>query len=386
MLSDTSLPALLGGNPIRPSGPPSWPIPDPEVFAAMQDAYNDGSWGRYHGGNTERLEDVLQDAFSVDHSLVVGSGTFAVELALRGLKISAGDEVIMSAYDYPGNFHCVHAVGAHPVLIDVAAHNRNLNPSLIADAIRPNVKAILVSHLHGGLVPMPEVMQIAGEHGIAVIEDAAQGPGAKVCGKTAGTWGDVGILSFGGSKLLTAGRGGALLTNRDDVRQRVQTFLNRGNHICPLSELQAAVLLPQVKRLPERNAQRLASVQQLANGLADTPGLNLFLNNTEGSTAVYYKVGFLFDETIIGLPRKLFVSALRAEGIALDAGFRGVHVGRSKSRYRQGSALTEADKAHHDVVILHHPVLLADDAALREVSDAVSKIVSYRDRLCETFP
>ncbi len=86
MTTDTDLPALLGGEPIRPQGPPDWPIADDAVREAMLSAYRDGSWGRYHGGHVERLEARLSAEYGVAHALTCGSGTFAVELALRAVE------------------------------------------------------------------------------------------------------------------------------------------------------------------------------------------------------------------------------------------------------------------------------------------------------------
>src|SRR5262249_54776035 len=277
----TSLPALLGGTPVRPEGPPPWPPADSAVLDALQAAFRDGSWGKYHGVYVERLEERLQEYLGVEHVVPCGSGTFAVELALRALKVGPGDEVVMAAYDYPGNFLNIHAVGATPVLVDVNPGNWNLNPEALAAAFGPATRAVIVSHLHGGVVPMAEVMALAQAHGVAVIEDAAQCPGALIQGKRAGTWGDAGILSFGGSKLLTAGRGGALLTRHADVHQRARTWLFRGNQVCPLSELQAAVLLPQLDRLDDRNRKRRDSVALLAELLRPVPGLRLFTNRCD---------------------------------------------------------------------------------------------------------
>src|SRR5260370_14425512 len=107
-----------------------------------------------------------------------------------------------------------------PVLVDVAPHNSNLDPARLAAALGPRTKAVIVSHLHGGLVPMVEVMDEARRHGVKVIEDAAQAPGAVLQGRRAGAWGDAGVLSFGGSELLTSGRRGAILTPRADAWQR----------------------------------------------------------------------------------------------------------------------------------------------------------------------
>jgi perosamine synthetase len=382
MTADKALPAILGGEPIRPQGPPQWPIADDAILEAMRQAYLDGSWGRYHGGHVARLERRLGETYRVDHVLTCGSGTFAVELALRALRIERGDEVVMAGYDYGGNFLSVHAVGARPVLVDVDADNWNLSVEHLPAAFGPATRAVLVSHLHGGLVPMREVMEIAGRQGVPVIEDAAQAPGARVQGRRAGTWGDVGILSFGGSKLLTAGRGGAMLTNRADVAQRARLWLQRGNHVCPLSELQAAVLLPQLDQLAQRHARRLRAARLVDEQLRVVPGLRPFRNRAlENSEPAYYKLGLQFDAARFGLERERFVAAMRAEGIAVDEGFRALHVGRSPNRWRGAGPLAEAKRAHEGTVVLHHPVLLGSDTDLEQVLLAALKIHAHAERL-----
>lgn len=362
---------------MRPEGPPDWPIPDADVACALQAAYADGSWGVYLGPHVPRLESRLHSYFDVPFALTCGSGTFAIELALRALKVGPGHEVLLSAYDYPGNFLCVHAVGARPVLVDVDARDWNLNVNQLEAACTPAVRALIVSHLHGGLVPMREVMTWAAAKNVRVVEDAAQAPGAMVQGKKAGTWGDAGVLSFGGSKLLTAGRGGALLTPHAEVHQRARLWLQRGNHICPLSELQAAVLLPQVDKLDARNAQRARAVALLTASLRELPGLSPFARRDAGDTPAYYKVGLQYDSAAFGLPRETLIPAARAEGIALDAGFSSLHRGRSPSRFRRGGELKEADRAHEDALVLHHPVLLGSDAEIVQVAEALRKIHAH---------
>jgi dTDP-4-amino-4,6-dideoxygalactose transaminase len=368
------LPALAGGSPLRPQGPPPWPSPDDDVQRALQDAYRDGSWGKYHGEYVERLERALAAYHGIEFALSCGSGTFAVEIALRALKVGLGDEVVLSAYDYPGNFLAVHAVGAQPLLVDVEPGNWNLSLQRLAEALGPSTRAVIVSHLHGGLVPMRAVTELTAARGLAVVEDAAQTPGALVQGRRAGTWGDAGVLSFGGSKLLTAGRGGALLTARPDVAQRARLALLRGNHICPLSELQAAVLLPQLAKLDGRNARRAEGVRRLLAALGPDCGLRPFANAEGVGEPGYYKLGFRYDAGRFGLPREQFVAALRAEGVAFDEGFRGLHVGRSPKRYRRAGELSEADRAHAGAVVLHHPVLLGEAAEIAEAAEAVRKV------------
>jgi dTDP-4-amino-4,6-dideoxygalactose transaminase len=370
-------PAIAGGRPVRPQGPPDWPVPDDEVLEALQAAYRDGSWGKYQGGQVTRLEQTLCAYHGVEFALACGSGTFAVELALRAVQVGPGDEVILAAYDYGGNFLGVHAVGAIPVLVDVDPDNWNLAVERLAEAVGPATRALIVSHLHGGIVPMREVMELAAEHRLAVIEDAAQAPGSTVQGRKAGAWGDVGVLSFGGSKLLSAGRGGAILTRRADVHQRARLWQLRGNYLCPLSELQAAVLLPQMAKLDDRNTKRLRNVQTLRERLHDVPGLRPFVNRDGVGQPGYYKLGFQFDATTFGLPRADFVAALRAEGVAFDEGFRALHTGRSPRRFRAAVALKEAERAGEGTVVLHHPVLLRDTAEVEEVAAAVRKIYNW---------
>jgi dTDP-4-amino-4,6-dideoxygalactose transaminase len=347
------------------------------VLAALQAAYEDGSWGAYWGPHVQRLEERLGEYHGLPHVLTCGSGTFAVELALRASRVGPGDEVIMAAYDYPGNFLCIHALGATPVLVDVAADNWTLDPNCLDEAASPATKAVIVSHLHGGVVPMTEVMGWAERRAVKVIEDACQCPGATIQGKRAGTWGDVGVLSFGGSKLLTAGRGGAILTRQADVHQRARTHQSRGNVICPLSELQAAVLLPQLEKLDARNAVRAENVARLKA----TTGLRLFVNRVADTVPGYYKLGFQWDPDAFGLSRDKLTTAMRAEGIALDEGFKALHVGRSPSRFRRVGTLSQAERAHHNTVVLHHPILLASTADVEQLVTAFEKVRAHAQQI-----
>jgi len=358
--------------------PPPWPRFDPDVQAALQAAIASGEWGLYRGEHVPLLEAELAAFHQVPHALTCASGTLAVEIALRALRVGPGDEVIMAAYDFESNFLTIHALGAKPVLVDVAPHNWNLDVSQLESAISPVTKAVICSHLHGGLVPMSEVMDLARRHTLGVVEDAAQATGAMVQAKPAGSWGDVGTLSFGGSKLLTAGRGGALLFRDANLFQRAKLVLQRGvQPWAPLSELQAIVLRPQLKKLPEMTRLRAERVRLL---LKETAGLGLhaFCNALEASEAAYYKLGFQYDPDAFGQSRDDFVRLLRAEGIAFDAGFNALHVNRSPSRFRAAGELPNA-AAHERCVVLHHPVLSDSEAGIRQVAAALHKVHSHRD-------
>jgi len=381
----SDFPALLGGEAIRSAGPPDWPPDDPKVDEALRRLIARRSWGKYHGEACERLTNVLAAYQESEQILLCSSGTVAVELALRGLMVGRGDEVVLAAYDFKGNFMNVVALGARPVLIDIDPANGNLDPNELEAAVSKETRAIIVSHLHGGIVPMPRVMELAAAHGIPVIEDACQMPGALVHARKAGTWGDVGVLSFGGSKLLSAGRGGALITNRPEICQRARLYSHRGNDAYPLSELQAAVLLPQLDQLDERNRLRSEHAALLQSLLSSRPGLLPFQNPPSQSAPGFYKLGISYDpEMFDGLPRDLFAAAMRAEGVALDAGFRALHRIHGARRYRQIGELANAGTADDRVLTLHHPVLLGERTDIVQVVDALDKVRRHAKMIRES--
>jgi dTDP-4-amino-4,6-dideoxygalactose transaminase len=379
----TELPALLGGTPVCSAGPPPWPAADPDVLKALQEAYADGSWGQYLARHVPALEVQLAQLHGVRHALTCASGTLAGEIALRAVGVGPGDEVILAAYDFESNFLNVHQLGATPVLVDISLTNGCVDPAAIEAAITPATRAIIVSHLHGGLVPMSRVMEFAASRPfLSVIEDAAQASGAKVEGRMAGTWGEVGILSFGGSKLVTAGRGGAILTRHEEVFQRARVALARGiQQWAAMSQLQAAVIVPQLRKLPEQTVRRHERVVQLVEALEDVPGLRPFRNELPDSRPAYYKLGFFLDESAFGLSRDVFVKAMRAEGVAFDPGFRALHVGRTASRYKAPAPLPNAEMAGKCVVALHHPVLSLGPEEVEQVAIAVRKIYRNAERL-----
>ncbi|HIA19567.1 MAG TPA: aminotransferase class V-fold PLP-dependent enzyme [Planctomycetes bacterium] len=379
--------AFHGGDPVLPEGPPSWPATDPRIEAVLADAYADGSWGRYEGIHSQRLIESLSELHAVEHVSLCASGTIAVELALRGMQVATGDEVILAGYDFPGNFRAVEHVGARPVLVDIDPARWCLNVELLEQAISPQTRAVLVSHLHGGLAPMKQIMELAQRRGLQVVEDACQAPGAMVDGQVAGSHGDVGVLSFGGSKLLTSGRGGAVLTSQVEVHQRIKVFCERGNHAFPLSELQAAVLYPQLQGLAVANRLRCQRVSRLLAGTEHLTALrpvqsSLLVQAGEASAASdasamssFYKLAWSYDlNQVANVPRDQFLAAVQAEGVALDAGFRGF-VKRSARRCRVAGELTESARAAEATVILHHPVLIESVETVDRVAMALEKVV-----------
>lgn len=390
-LSDTR-PAILGGTPIRPQGPPTWPRSCDAICKVFASIAESQDWGRYLGPNVPAFCAALSDFHQVEHVHLCSSGTSAVELALRGVGVQPGDEVILAAYDFKANFQNVLLLGAVPVLVDLDPNSWQIDVTQIGGALSSRTRAILVSHLHGGCVEMNVVNEIANRHGIAVVEDACQNPGAILRGRRAGTAGDVGVISFGGSKLLTAGRGGAIVTRRRDVFERIQRYVHRGNDAYPLSEIQAALLRPQLKQLDELNQMRRDAVVHLIGKLSNCSGLKLLQEPTDENQTTYYKVGFQYDPPQFdGLSRNQFVRAMRAEGIAFDSGFRSLHLIHASRRFRSVGELAEAMRADSMMLTLHHPVLIESTQSIDEIASAVNKIrecaaeiLDHEPPACET--
>ena len=420
--------ALWGGPPVRSEGPPAWPRRTAGTDAVLAQLRDSGDWGRYHGPHSDQISQSISGTVGVEHVHLCSSGTAAVELALRAAQVGPGDEVILSAYDFKANFTNIALLGATPVLVDCRESDAQLDVSLVEDAITDKTKAIIASHLQGGLVEMAALREIADRRRIILIEDVCQAPGASVAGRPAGAWGDMATFSFGGSKLITAGRGGAVITSRADLAQRIKLFTQRGNDAYPLSEMQAALIVPQWKELANDNARRWQTVRQLG----DLPGLSRFEiadSNSSGQLAnlpdregeapaephareqgclkvaaqpelrppsrtnfpAFYKVGFWYDPSAYGgLARDRFCQALRAEGIPFDPGFAGLHQIHARRRFRAASELPQATRACARVVMLHHPLLLEGDVAVQQIRAALDKVAQHatmlRDATLSTEP
>jgi dTDP-4-amino-4,6-dideoxygalactose transaminase len=250
---------------------PNWPPQWPSIKAAAVAAIESGEWGQYHSDLTKTLEKRLSSYLNSGPVRLCCSGTAALELALRCCKITEGDEVIVAAYDFPGNFRTVELLGAKPALTDVCATNP-ANPSQISPTIcpaqleaaaSPSVRAVIASHLHGSHAEMNLLRQACDQNGWILIEDACQSIGAKIGEQATGSFGHFATLSFGGSKLISAGSGGAIIANDQRLAARLSGLLDRPGDTFPLGPLQAAVIDPQLDRLDELTQTRTLTARFL---------------------------------------------------------------------------------------------------------------------------
>jgi perosamine synthetase len=355
---------------------PDWPGIMPEVRASVIAALDSGDWGRYQGQNLAELESLLQEKFLQKWVTLCASGTIGVEFALRGAGVGSGDEVILAAYDFPGNFRAIEACGAMPVLTDVRQNGWTSSLDEVAAAKSERTKAVLLSHLHSESFDAVSLRKWCDEVGVVLVEDACQVPGASRDTVILGNVGHVSVLSFGGSKLLSAGRGGAVLTNDEGIHQRLKVWRDRGNDIAPLSELQAAALLPQLASLAQWQTRRLGTARQLAEVIREGTGQLLLPEWIPNESPAFYKFPLLMSEQLASrTARNQLCLALQQAGIPAFEGFSSF-AKRSSRRCRTAMPLTNSQIAADRTILLHHPVLLTSPETIEQIGKKIVAIAN----------
>jgi dTDP-4-amino-4,6-dideoxygalactose transaminase len=369
----------------KPESRSLWPPQDGLISEAFLRLLQDGSWAAYTGRHGDALRAMLQEMHQAAHCCLCSSGTAAMELALRGCRVgaSAGDEVIMSAYDFKSNFMNVLLAGAKPVLADTLPGVPVVDPDRVRRAITERTRAIIVSHLHGFSGGVESILPFAAERGIPVIEDACQAVGAICGGRRAGSIGDVSIFSFGGSKLVTAGRGGAVLTSSLSIAQRIQLWQQRGNEAYPLSEMQAAILLPQLQMLESRTLIRMSGVDRLQQHLQ----LDALLEpcvpaelrlashlRPQGFLPAFYKLAFRLREGIPTDVRNVLAARFQDEGLIFAPAFPALHVVHARSRWQAADSLENAAVLGTHLMTLHHPHLLQSPQEIDMLAEKIRRV------------
>jgi dTDP-4-amino-4,6-dideoxygalactose transaminase len=216
------------------------------------------------------------------HAVAVSSGTTALVASLEALQLQPGDEVITSPLTFVATLNAILEAGATAVFADVAEADFAIDPASVGAALGPRTRVLMPVHLYGQAAPMDQLMPIAQKHRLAVVEDAAQSHGATLNGKAVGSYG-IGGFSFYGTKNLTTGEGGMVTTNDADLAERLQVLRNQGmrqryeyvmaGHNYRLTDLQAALVLPQLDRYAANVSARQANAAALNQGLKGIEGL-----------------------------------------------------------------------------------------------------------------
>jgi perosamine synthetase len=217
----------------------------------------------------------------VRNGIATNNGTTALHLALVGLGIGPGDEVIVPTVTYIASANAVRYCGATPVLVDVVPETLVIDPEQMLAAITEKTKAVIPVHLYGQPADMTTISSIAAEHGIYVLEDSAEAHGAQIGDARVGSFGHVGMFSFFGNKIITTGEGGMLVTDDDDLAARLRLYRGQGmdparrywfnvvGYNYRMTNIQAAIGLAQFERIDQVIARRASIAAAYAHELAD---------------------------------------------------------------------------------------------------------------------
>ncbi len=337
--------ALFGGKPIlKKPFSAVYNIGKEELRAATQVIKNGplsdfvGAKGAYFlgGKRVKKLEALFCKKFKVKHAVSFNSATTALHAAVAALGIGPGDEVIVSPYSMCASATAILMNGAVPVFADIDEKTFCIDPASVRKCITPRTKAIMAVNIFGGSSDFDELMKIAKEFNIKIIEDNAQSPGATYNGKYTGTIGDIGVFSFNVHKTIQSGEGGVLVTNNDRYALRAALARNHGEAYVDqdpdyadgpiigsnyrMTELEAAIAYEQLRKLDFLNKKRLELVNYLTKQLAVIDGLALPYV-AKDNAHVFYVYPMKIDESKLGISRDNFARAMTAEGFPMSLGY-----------------------------------------------------------------
>jgi dTDP-4-amino-4,6-dideoxygalactose transaminase len=350
------------------------------------------------GEVTQNFEAVFAKFLGVRHALAVSNCTQALHLAFLALGIGPGDEVIVPSLTFVASANAVLYTGAKVNFADVISDGElTISPEDIEKKITTRTKAILVMHYAGYPCRMPDILDIANRHGLAIVEDVAHAPGAALDGRMMGTWGEIGCFSFFSNKNIATGEGGMLVTDRDDLAAKVKTLRSHGmttltwerhhghaysydvtdlGYNYRIDEIRSALGLVQLKKLPRNNVCRQRITQAYWKGLKGPGylGVGTPFEGVAGESAYHIFPILLPPEN----DRKLFMDALRNSGVQTSIHYPPIHkFSYYQSCYPGVSLPVTESVASREVTLPLYPSMSSDDVAyvLQAIRDGLSQSV-----------
>lgn len=337
--------AINGGEPIRKTPfPPYNTIGEEEKRVVMEVLDSGvlskflGTWSSdfYGGPRVQKFENEWKNYFKVNHAVSVNSATSGLYAAVGAAGIGLGDEVIVSPYTMTASVTAALVYGAIPVFADIDPKTFCLSPDSIRKCISPYTKAIIAVDLFGHPADMDEIMKIAHERDLVVIEDAAQAPGTLYKGRYAGTLGHIGVFSLNYHKTIHTGEGGVVVTNDDELAERVRLIRNHAEAVVKakgtsnlvnmvgfnyrMTEIEAAIGSEQLKKLERLVTARIENADYLSRRLKDMPVITPPVVRSDVCHGYYvYAMRYNAEDTRIS--RDQFVTAVNAEGIPITKGY-----------------------------------------------------------------
>jgi 3-amino-5-hydroxybenzoate synthase len=393
----TSTLAIEGGVKTKSNSFPKWPFSGPRELELVAEVVRSQNWWRMTGTKVSDFEEKFARYHDVKYCLGVTNGTHAIELALAALGIGKDDEVLVPAFTFVSTGTAVLYNNATPVFVDCDPNTFCMDVHAIESLITERTKAIIPVHMAGHVCDMDRIGAIARKHGLKVIEDAAHAHGAEWKNKKVGAFGDFAIFSFQNGKIMTSGEGGALVTNNQELFDKVYLIHGVGRpkndrtyqHMelgsnYRMNEFQGAILIAQLERLAECNTTRQRNATLLNSLLSGVAGITPQRYEAEVTANTHYMYMFYYDKSYFGgLDRMAFVDALIAEGIPAFIAYPLIHQTPfyTQRNFRTHAphetappALPHAQRIADTVVWLPHFTLLGDAADTEDIANAILKI------------
>ncbi len=357
--------AIFGGQPIRSTPFPQWPCVTDHIKKRLIHTFENESWGVGSTAVT-RFNEKFAEYQDAKYCISTSSGTTAIWVALKAAGIQAGDEVIVPSYTFIATASAVMMANAVPVFVDVEEYTFNMDPTMIESVITPKTKAIIPVHIAGNPANMDAIMAIANKNNLIVIEDAAQAHGASWNDRKVGAIGLGGIFSFQTSKNMTAGEGGAIVTDDEEFANACFSYHNCGRvkggqwyehqHLggnFRLPALAAAMLEAQLDSIDEDVALRHANRMKIDSALNGIEGITpLVMPNEVTMSANHIYLSRYNQDAFDGVPREAFFKSMQAEGVYTYRGYVPL--------YKENLFITNADEypwlANCDYKKLYMPV------------------------------
>jgi perosamine synthetase len=343
--------ALHGGSPVISAPLASFKSIGEDEVAVVSEVIRGGVLSAYIGapgpgfmGGTQVQEFERQAAkyFGVKHAVAVNSWTSGLIAAVGAIGLEPGDEVITTPWTMAATATAILHWTGIPIFADIDPDTFNICPKSVAKLITPRTKAIMAVDIFGQSADMPALRALAERHGLKLLCDTAQAPGARVGNAFTGTFADIGGFSLNYHKHIHCGEGGVLVTNDDHLAERLCLIRNHAEAVIRsddpvqlsnmlgynfrMGEIEAAIASVQLTKLQPRIESRQRVAAELNAGLSLLKGVQV-PKVTEGATHVYYVYGLKLDVDELGVSRESLVEALRAEGVpSLMAGYQNLHM------------------------------------------------------------
>jgi dTDP-4-amino-4,6-dideoxygalactose transaminase len=303
-----------------------------------------GSWepAFYGGEKVQEFESNWAEYFSVKHAIAVNSWTSGLICAIGALGISPGDEIIVSPWTMSASATAILHWNAIPVFADISTDDYCINPGEVIAKISSKTRAILAVDIFGQSCNVETLRKIADQHGLRLILDSAQSPGALRNGRFAGTLGDVGGYSLNHHKHIHTGEGGVIVTNSDEIAEKMRLIRNHAEAVVAgrdwtdytnmigynfrMGEIEAAIGIAQLRKFPGIISRRQEIAKEFTEGLSSIKGLQI-PKISEGNTHVYYMFPLEIDFNIVSVTRRTVYNMLLAEGVqGLTQGYTNLHL------------------------------------------------------------